>query len=129
MLTVRPCRSSPRRRIMTEMLRLLIGHRGLSSTLQKSLDGLVSQGEAPPAHGDVVVSTTADISPNMCRGFAKDGVRVVVIAIRHDPAHRQAYEDAGAYRYLEMFADAHALSAAVKAAIAVEPEETEPTAP
>jgi hypothetical protein len=114
---------------MTEMLRLLVGHRGLASTLERSLEGLVSADGSPPGDGDVVVSTTADISPDICRCLVKQGVRVIVIAIRHDPAHRLAYEDAGTYRYLEMFADAHALTSAVKAAIAAQPEETEPTAP
>ncbi len=67
------------------------------------------------AHGDVVITTTADTSPARCRQLVEEGARVVVLAANRTEASESRFLLAGAERYLEMSADASPLVDAVSA--------------
>ncbi len=87
--------------------------------MQATLRGTTVPGTiADVEPGDVVVATTQDASLEECQSLADRGVGVVILASRTSDVERQRYLAAGAYRFLEMTADATALTSAVDAAIA-----------
>jgi ornithine cyclodeaminase/alanine dehydrogenase-like protein (mu-crystallin family) len=97
------------------MIRLIISHAPLSSALRTFLVSrasiIATDGEV--AHSDVVITTTADISPAACRQLVGAGARIVVLATNRTDASESRYLLAGADHYLEMSADATPLVNAI----------------
>ncbi len=99
-----------------------VKHPALASTLEMVLrpSQFVRADVESAGRGDVVVATASDTSPLACRSLAERGVKVVVLTSTGSTKERAAYETAGAFRYLEMTADASALVEAVAAAAMAE---------
>lgn len=99
------------------MLHVDIRHPSLAaavvSMLRTELGDLVTRGSGPPVEGDIVVSTTQDLSPAQCRAVANLGISLIVLAPTLTDDVRQRYLSSGAAALLEMTADTGALLAAI----------------
>jgi DNA-binding NarL/FixJ family response regulator len=96
------------------MLQILIGHAALAAALG-SIFGDYPGDELPDSE-QVVVTTTADTSPDACRVLSHHGSRVVVLSSSLTRNEQSEYLGAGAVQCLEMTADATALVDAVRRA-------------
>jgi hypothetical protein len=96
------------------MLQILIGHAALAAALGAIFGDYTAVDRPSCEH--VVVTTTADISPDACRVLSHQGSRVVVLSSSLTSNERSEYLGAGAVECLEMTADATALVDAVRKA-------------
>lgn len=72
--------------------------------------------------GDVIFTTMTDCSPQECQYFAAKGRRVVVLAALPSDRAREVYLAAGAAAYIPMDGGSDELAAALRAALAHQPE-------
>ncbi len=104
----------------------------LGRALEAALVGFLPEFEVErralsEASGEILVTTPATCSPEVCRALVGTGSRVIVISPLTPSSEQRDFEEAGAFRYLPMALDAtNEIASAVRMAATV-PSATVPS--